>query len=163
MPPPGWLPTPTRSTNRADAPARAHSRRFARAFQVSESTVTAVAFEAMRYDLQAVRSETDLSTGTDEQLARATAVRLRVDLDREDGEGHGQQSAFIDEGDDPGGVVAQLHDMEAEARRRVADRYADLSADLAARRHGGNHGSSRPGRRKTGMRNRGRIEEGAGG
>lgn len=123
-------------------PRRETLQAIARAFQVSESTVTAVAFEAMGYDLDAVRSETDLSTATDEQLVRPPADRPGVDLDRKDGDRHGQQSAPIDKDDDPGGVVAQLRDMEAEARQRAADRDARLPADLAARRTGRKGSSS---------------------
>lgn len=70
------------------APRRETLQALARAFRVSESTVTAVAFEAMGYDLEVVRSETDLSTATDEQLVLALADRLGVDLghkERDDG------------------------------------------------------------------------------
>lgn len=74
-------------------PRRETLQAIARAFRVSESTVTAVAFEAMGYDLEVVRSETDLSTATDEQLVHALADRLGVGLDSEGRDGHGQQPA----------------------------------------------------------------------
>src|SRR5690606_16914237 len=61
---------------------------IARAFNVRESVVTVVAFEAMGYDLATVRLEADLSTATDAQLVRALADRLGVGLDSEDGEDH---------------------------------------------------------------------------
>lgn len=106
---------------------------IAKAFNVSESTVTAVAFEAMGYDLEAVRSETDLSTAPDGQLVSAMANRLGVDLDK-DSDRHGRQSAPIGTDDDPGGFVAPLNDFEDEARQRAVARNPYRRADLAARR-----------------------------
>lgn len=74
-------------------PRRETLQAIARAFNVRESTVTAVAFEAMGYDLAAVRREADLSTATDGQLVRALADRLGVGLDSKDGEGSEEQPA----------------------------------------------------------------------
>lgn len=74
-------------------PKRETLAAIARAFMVSESTVTAVAFEAMGYDLAAVRSETDLSTASDDQLVRALADRLGVRLGAEDGDGDAKHAA----------------------------------------------------------------------
>src|SRR5690606_28984633 len=107
---------------------------IARAFSVSESTVTAIAFEAMGYDLEAVRRETDLSTATTEQIVRALADRVGVGRGAGDDDAHGHQPAPID--DDPGGLVAELHHMDADARQRAAVRDAQLPDDLAARRTG---------------------------
>ncbi|WP_131104061.1 helix-turn-helix transcriptional regulator [Ornithinimicrobium sufpigmenti] len=72
-----------------------------------------------------------LSTLTDDQLL--AEVRARMSEGRD---GHGQQPAPIGDYDDPGGLVAQLHDLEDEARQRAAARNADMPADLAARRTG---------------------------
>lgn len=59
---------------------------------------------------------------------------LSVMARRQDGDGHAQQSAPID--DDPGGIVAELHQPDAEARRRAAARRGDLPDDVAARTTG---------------------------
>lgn len=70
---------------------------IARAFGVGESTVTAVAFEAMGYDLEAVRREADLSTATTQDIVRALAERVGIRLEEEDGDGRvDEQSASID-------------------------------------------------------------------
>lgn len=115
-------------------PQRDTLQALARAFGVAESTVTAVAFEAMGYDLAAVRREADLSTASTEDIVRALAQRLGVGLDREDGDGYGQQPAPID---DPGGHVAELHRMDREARDAAAARKAaEVPDDLAARKTG---------------------------
>ncbi|MFK5689561.1 helix-turn-helix domain-containing protein [Ornithinimicrobium sp. LYQ92] len=125
-------------------PQRDTLQALARAFGVAESTVTAVAFEAMGYDLAAVRREADLSTASTEDIVRALAQRLGVGLDREDGDGHGQQSApstragdARDEEQDPGGHVTELHRMDQEARAAAAARRAaEVPDDLAARKTG---------------------------
>lgn len=106
----------------------------ARTFTVSESTVTAVAFETMGYDRVAVRREADLSTASTEQIVRAMAVMLGVKFGAEGGDGHGLQPAPIDEDDNAGGAVAKLPAMAAEARRRANGPGHAMPADLAARR-----------------------------
>ncbi|WP_122262176.1 helix-turn-helix domain-containing protein [Ornithinimicrobium cerasi] len=103
-------------------PRRETLQAIARAFGVSESTVTAVAFEAMGYDLDAVRRETDLSTATDEQLVRALADRLGVGLGTEDVMGNAQHPA-------PTSNVTELH-------ARVGDVDETPPADVAARTTG---------------------------
>ena len=95
---------------------------IARAFAVSESTVTAVAFEAMGYDLEAVRSEADLSTASSEQILRALADRLGIGADAEDVMGNAQHPA-------PTSNVTQL-----PTAGDVDD--AEMPHDVAARRTG---------------------------
>lgn len=68
-------------------PHRDASQAAATVFQASDSMVTTVAFEAMGCDVEAVRSETDLSTAAHEQVVRTVAETLHADLDRKDGQG----------------------------------------------------------------------------
>lgn len=104
-------------------PQRRTLQAIARAFGVSESTVTAVAFEAMGYDLAVVREETDLSTATNEQLVRAVAERLQVGHGTEGRDGDAQYAA-------PTSNVTRL----AGGAARDATPPADL--DAAARKTG---------------------------
>lgn len=74
---------------------------------------------------------------SDAELIAELALRLgRRGAERagtREGDGHGQQPAPIDDSDDPGGLVADLHQLDADARRRAAARRGDLPEDVAAR------------------------------
>lgn len=119
-------------------PRRETLQAIARAFRVSESTVTAVAFEAMGYDLEVVRSETDLSTATDEQLVHALADRLGVGLDSEGRDGHGQQPAPMKQppaDKKPTGGVVPMPDRDSATESAVTE-FDPEKLGLAARRTG---------------------------
>ncbi|WP_130012168.1 helix-turn-helix domain-containing protein [Serinicoccus sediminis] len=81
------------------APKRETLAAIARAFSVSESVVTAIAFEAMGYDLDVARGEASLSTASDEQIVRALADRLGVGLRTEERDGDGDAAPTSPAGD----------------------------------------------------------------